>query len=96
MKYKSRLIRDRAARIQIPNGTSAEPRRINQREVRSRKMEYPLDRGRMVYVEEIRITASTQIAGSEAATRDDVVKRYPKSVRESVSGACRLPCQTNP
>src|ERR1700686_5141867 len=46
----------------------------------------PLDRGRMVYVDEIRITTSTQIAGREAPTRDDVVKRYPKSVREQFPG----------
>jgi hypothetical protein len=42
----------------------------------------PLDRGRMVYVDGIRITTSTQIAGREAPTRDDVVKCHPKSVRE--------------
>jgi hypothetical protein len=46
----------------------------------------PLDRGRMVYVEEIRIIPSTQIAGSKAPTRDDVVKRYPKSVRDQFPG----------
>jgi hypothetical protein len=46
----------------------------------------PLDRGRMVYVDEIRITSSTQIAGREAPTRDEVVKRYPKSVREQFPG----------
>src|ERR1017187_7626268 len=44
--------------------------------------DYPSDRGRMVYVEEIRIIASTQIA----ATRDDVVERYPKTVREQFPG----------
>ena len=48
--------------------------------------DYPSDRGRMVYVEEIRIIPSTQVAGSEAATRDDVVKRYPKFVREQFPG----------
>jgi hypothetical protein len=48
--------------------------------------DYPLNRGRMVYIEEIRITASTQIAGNDAATLDDVVKRYPKSVREQFPG----------
>jgi hypothetical protein len=47
---------------------------------------YPSDRSRMVYVQEIRITASTQIAGNDAPTRDDVVKRYPKSVREQFPG----------
>jgi hypothetical protein len=47
---------------------------------------YPSDRSRMVYVEEIRIISSTQIAGSEAPTRDDVVKRYPNSVREQFPG----------
>jgi hypothetical protein len=46
----------------------------------------PLDREGMVYVDEIRITSSTQIAGGEAPTRDDVVKRYPKSVREQFPG----------
>jgi hypothetical protein len=47
---------------------------------------YPLDRGRIVYVDEIRITSSTQIAGREAPTRDDVMERYPKSVREQFPG----------
>jgi hypothetical protein len=45
-----------------------------------------LDRVRMVYVDEIRITSSTQIAGGEAPTRDDLVKRYPNSVREQFPG----------
>jgi len=48
--------------------------------------DYPSDSSRLVYVEEIRITAATQIAGSETATRDDVVKRYPQSVREQFPG----------
>jgi hypothetical protein len=48
--------------------------------------DYPLVRERMVYVDEIRIMTSTQIAGKEAPTRDDVVKRYPKSVREQFPG----------
>jgi hypothetical protein len=41
-----------------------------------------------VYVEEIRITASAlgYIAGSKAAIRDEVVKRYPKSVRDLFPG----------
>jgi hypothetical protein len=86
MKYKSRLIRNRAARPQLPNGTSAEPRQITQREVHSREMEFRLDRGRLVLVQEIRIISSTQIAGSKDAIRDDVVKRYPKSVREQFPG----------
>jgi hypothetical protein len=46
----------------------------------------PLDRGRIVCVDEIRIMTSTQIAGREAPTRDDVVTRYPKSVREIFPG----------
>jgi hypothetical protein len=46
----------------------------------------PLDRGRMVYVDEIRITSSTQIAGSMAAIRSDFIERYPKSVREQFPG----------
>jgi hypothetical protein len=45
MKHKSRLIRNRAARPQLPNGTSVEPRRITQREVHSREMEYRLECG---------------------------------------------------
>jgi hypothetical protein len=48
--------------------------------------DYSLDRGRMVYVDEICIMTSTQIAGREASTRDDLVKRYPKSVREQFPG----------
>ena len=48
--------------------------------------DYPLDRGRMMYVQQIRIISSTQIAGMEAPTRDDVVKRYPKFVREQFPG----------
>jgi hypothetical protein len=48
--------------------------------------DYTLDRGRIVYVDEIRITSSTQIAGREALTRDDVIERYPKSVREQFPG----------
>jgi len=39
--------------------------------------DYPLDRGRMVYVEEIRIISSTQI---------DAIERYPKTVREQFPG----------
>jgi hypothetical protein len=35
-----------------------------------------------VYVQEIRITASTQIA----ATHDDAIERYPKTVREQFPG----------
>src|ERR1019366_10182418 len=88
MKYKSRLIRDRAARTQFPNGISAEPRRITQREVHSREMEYRLDCGRDVLVEEIRITASTlgYIAGSKDAIRDDVIKHHAERVREQFPG----------
>jgi hypothetical protein len=41
---------------------------------------------RIVYVDEIRITTPTQIAGKEAPTRDDVVERYPQSVREQFPG----------
>ncbi len=47
---------------------------------------YPSDRGRMVYVDEVRIISSTQIARNDAPTRDDVVKRYPKFVREQFPG----------
>jgi hypothetical protein len=45
-----------------------------------------LHRGRMVYFDEIRIMTSTQNAEREAPTRDDLVKRYPKSVRELFPG----------
>ena len=48
--------------------------------------DYPLDRGRMVYVEEIRIISSTQIVGSEGANRTDAIERYPKTVREQFPG----------
>jgi hypothetical protein len=40
----------------------------------------------MVYVDEIRITTSTQIAGMDTPTRDDIVRRYPQSVREQFPG----------
>lgn len=40
----------------------------------------------MVYVDEIRITTPTQIAGREAPTHDEVVKGHPKSVREQFPG----------
>lgn len=46
----------------------------------------PSDRSRMVYVEEIRIIASTQIAGSKGANRTDAIERYPKTVREQFPG----------
>jgi len=48
--------------------------------------DYPLDRGRMVYVEEIRIIPSTQIAGSKGANRTDAIERHPKAVREQFPG----------
>ena len=47
--------------------------------------DYPLDRGRMVYIEEIRISL-TQIAGSKGANRSDAIERYPKTVREQFPG----------
>jgi len=61
-------------------------------------LEYRFDCGLIVYVEEIRILASTlgYSAGSKAVIRDDVIKRYPKKRARAVSGACRLPCQTHP
>src|ERR1019366_1332739 len=88
MKYKSKLFRDRAARTQFPNGISAEPRGITQREVRSPKMEYRLDSGRTVYVEEIRITPSALgcLAGSKDAIRAEVIERHPKRVRDQFPG----------
>jgi hypothetical protein len=51
-------------------------------------LEYRLDCGRTVYVEEIRITASTTgyIAGSKAAILTDAIERYPKTVREQFPG----------
>jgi|ERR1022692_2256396 hypothetical protein len=48
--------------------------------------DYQLDRGRMVYVEEIRIVSSTQITGSKGANRTDAIERYPKTVREQFPG----------
>ena len=87
MKFKSKLIRNRQARPQLPNGTSAEPRRITRREVHSPKMEYRFDSGRTVYVEEIRITSSTlgYIAGSKDAIHD-VIKHHAERVREQFPG----------
>jgi hypothetical protein len=51
-------------------------------------IEYRLDYGRTVYVEEIRIIASTlgYLAGSRDAIRTDAIERYPKSVREQFPG----------
>ena len=88
MKFKSKLIRNRQARPQLPDGTSTEPRGITGQEVRSRKMEYRLDCGRTVYIEEIRITASTigYLAGSKDAIRADVIKRHAERVREQFPG----------
>jgi hypothetical protein len=88
MAYKSKLIRDRAARTQFPNGTSAEPRRVNPQEAYGRKMEYRFDSGRDVYVEEIRITPSALgcLAGSKDAIRAEVIERHPKRVREQFPG----------
>jgi hypothetical protein len=93
MEYKSRLIRNRAARPQLPNGTSAEPRRITQREVHSREMEYRLDCGRCVLGEEIRIMPSTLgfFAGSGDAIRSEVIKWLP----ERVLGGFRLSTSTS-
>ena len=48
--------------------------------------DYHLDRGRMVYVEEIRIISLTQIIGSEGADRTDAIERYPKTVRQQFPG----------
>jgi hypothetical protein len=88
MAYKSKLIRDRQTRLQIPNGTSAEPRRITQQEVGSPKMEYRLDSGRTVYIEEIRITSSTlgYVAGSTDAIRAEVIRRLPDRAFEQFPG----------
>jgi hypothetical protein len=85
MEYKSKLIRDRQTRPQIPNGTSAEPRAIHK--ARS-PMKCHLDCGRDVFVEEIRITASTigYLAGSTDAIRAEVIKRHPERVREQFPG----------
>ena len=89
MKYKSRLIRNRAARPQLPNGTSAEPRGIAQREVHSREMEYRLDCGRNVLVEEIRIMPSTlgYFAGSGDAIRSEVIKGLPDRAFDQFPGS---------
>jgi hypothetical protein len=88
MKYKSRLMSNRANQRQLQKGTSAEPRRINPQSVRSRKMEYRLDCGRDVLVEEIRITPSTlgYLAGSTDAIRAEVIERHPERVREQFPG----------
>ncbi len=85
MKFKSKLIRNRQARPQLLDGTSAEPRAIHK--IPS-PMKCHLDSGRTVYVEEIRITSSTlgYIAGSKDAIRDDVIKRHPERVREQFPG----------
>ncbi|HKN16240.1 MAG TPA: hypothetical protein VJX47_04830 [Candidatus Sulfotelmatobacter sp.] len=79
MEYKSELIRSRLARPQLPDGASAESRRIAQPEVRSRRLNYRLDCGRDVYVEECRISRSTlgSYAGSGDAIRAEVIRRLP-------------------
>src|ERR1035437_661436 len=90
MEYKSKLIRGRAARPQLPNGTSAEPQGITRQQqvCCPKKMEYRLDCGRDVQVQEIRITSSTlgYIAGSKDAIRDDVIKHHAERVREQFPG----------
>ena len=48
--------------------------------------DYHLDRGRMVYIEEIRIISLMRIVGSESANRTDAIERYPKTVREQFPG----------
>jgi hypothetical protein len=85
MEYKSKLIRDRQTRPQIPNGATAEPRAIHK--ARS-PMKCHLDCGRDVFVEEIRIASSTlgYIAGSKDAIRDDVIKHHAERVREQFPG----------
>ena len=89
MEYKSRLIRNRAGRPQLPNGASVEPRRITQREVHSREMEYRLECGRDVYVEEIRIALSTlgHYAGSADAIRAEVMRRLPDRAFDQFPGS---------
>src|SRR5208282_6828905 len=88
MTYMSRLINNRAARPQLPDGASAESRRIAQPEVRSRKLEYRLDCGRTVYVEECRISLSTlgHFAGSGDAIRAEVIRRLPDRVMDQFPG----------
>src|ERR1035437_5897070 len=77
MEYKSKLIRGRAVRHQLPHGATAEPRRIP--EVRGRRMEFRLDCGRDVYVEECHLSLSTlgYFAGSGDAIRTEVIRRLP-------------------
>jgi len=53
MECKSRLIRNREARPPLAKRPSAEARRITKQEVYSRKMEFHLDCGRDVFVEDI-------------------------------------------
>jgi hypothetical protein len=88
MEYKSRPIRNRAARTQLPNGTSVEPRRITQWEVHSREMEYRLECGRDVLVEEIRIMPSTlgYFVGSGVAIRAEVINRLADTAFEQFPG----------
>jgi hypothetical protein len=52
------------------------------------RLEYRLDSGREVSVEEIRITPSTlgYLAGSKDAIRAEVIKRHPERVREQFPG----------
>jgi len=78
------LINNRAARPQLPDGASAESRRIAQPEVRSRKLEYRLDCGRTVYVEECHISLSTlgHFAGSADAIRAEVINRLTERAFE--------------
>ena len=79
MKYKSKLIRGRAVRHQLPHGATAEPRWITRQEARSRRLAYRLNCGRDVYVEECHISLSTlgYFAGSADAIRTEVIRRLP-------------------
>jgi hypothetical protein len=87
MEYKSRLINNRAARPKLPN-TTAGPRRITKPEVRGRRMEFRLDCGRDVYVEECHISLSTlgYFAGSGDAIRTEVIRRLPDRAFEQFPG----------
>ena len=86
MEYKSKLIRGRAVRHQLPHGATAEPRRIP--EVRGRRMEFRLDCGRDVYVEECHLSLSTlgYFAGSGDAIRTEVIRRLPDRAFEQFPG----------
>lgn len=84
MSYKSRLIRTRQARSELPNGArKTEPERMTKQGFHSRVPEFHLRGGRIVHVEEFYAGVSTLgfLAGDQAVIRQEVIKQLPERVR---------------